>query len=314
MLKIVLILLGLPWNILVLIAIIKEHLYHQPTIILLMNLAISDLLIILFILPFEITIGIAGEFIFGSSDYVRCRTCAVSVLNVMFSLISLFTISMMSFDRFIFFHKPLHYEKMITPTRTVITVLVMWVLITTISILPIFGIGNVVFYKFSASCDLRFSFNNKSFYSFALLIIAFLTIIFLVFFNCWVILIVLKNINAVYHIIKSDKNSQEGNQLNKSISKKRHKKQLHLFRVFGGILLSNFITWLPIIILSIYSFSSSFDNLSVTISIVSALSFLMFDIQVFLHPLVETLFIKEVRSSTEKIAFFCCLKIKKRMM
>ena len=55
--------LGLPLNVLVLVAIVKEHLYHQPTIILIINLAISDIIFLVTVIPVDITVGIAGEYI-----------------------------------------------------------------------------------------------------------------------------------------------------------------------------------------------------------------------------------------------------------
>ena len=45
------ILLGLPWNVLVLVTIIKEKLYHQPSIILLINLVLTDIGILVHPLP-----------------------------------------------------------------------------------------------------------------------------------------------------------------------------------------------------------------------------------------------------------------------
>ncbi len=66
--EIIFILLGLPWNVLVLVAIIKERLYHQPTIILLMNLIISDIVVLAAVLPFSIITGLAGEYTMISQD------------------------------------------------------------------------------------------------------------------------------------------------------------------------------------------------------------------------------------------------------
>ena len=44
-------LLGLPWNILVVVTIIKEKLWHQPNIILLVNLIMFDLYVIVLPIP-----------------------------------------------------------------------------------------------------------------------------------------------------------------------------------------------------------------------------------------------------------------------
>ena len=42
-------LVGLPFNLLEVLTIVKEKLYHQPTILLLLNLAITDIFILIFV-------------------------------------------------------------------------------------------------------------------------------------------------------------------------------------------------------------------------------------------------------------------------
>ncbi len=155
--EIIFIILGLPWNLIVLVTAVKERLYHQPAIILLMNLIISDLVVIVSILPFEIMVGIAGNYIFGGSDAERCKSCFIGLVNLSFSLVSIFTISMMSFDRFIFIYKPLHYEKIITPTRTVLAIIVAWAITILVTIFPTFGVGDLTFYPPFLSCIVDYS-------------------------------------------------------------------------------------------------------------------------------------------------------------
>ena len=46
--------MGLPWNLLVVIIIVKEKLYHNPTILLLLNLALNDVIMLLLNLPINI--------------------------------------------------------------------------------------------------------------------------------------------------------------------------------------------------------------------------------------------------------------------
>ena len=62
------ILVGLTWNVLVLITILKEKLYVQPSIVLLISLVSTDIIILLFPTPLMLITGLSGEFLFGSSD------------------------------------------------------------------------------------------------------------------------------------------------------------------------------------------------------------------------------------------------------
>ena len=118
---------GLPWNILVLIAIIKDKLYVQPTVILLLNLVIADLLMMT-IIPFFVVTGVAGEFIFGSDDFTRCQVCRILPFFVrIFLETSLITMTLMSIDRLLYLFKPLWYERRVKAKWVVLLVLLDWV-------------------------------------------------------------------------------------------------------------------------------------------------------------------------------------------
>jgi hypothetical protein len=54
--------IGLPWNLLVIATIVKQRLYTQPTIILLLSLASSDLVLLVLHLPLVMIVGFHGEF------------------------------------------------------------------------------------------------------------------------------------------------------------------------------------------------------------------------------------------------------------
>ena len=56
--------IGLPWNLMVVVTIVKQSLYREPTNILLLNLALSDILLLLIAILNVIT-GLTGEFLYG---------------------------------------------------------------------------------------------------------------------------------------------------------------------------------------------------------------------------------------------------------
>ncbi len=118
---------GLPWNLLVVLTIVKEKLYHQPTIVLLLNLVLNDLIVLCFGLPARMVTGFAGEFVFGSTDAVRCLTCHVGLISMIFAIMSLYIISIMAFDRFLYIYKPLHYEKVVTSFRMMVVLFNVWI-------------------------------------------------------------------------------------------------------------------------------------------------------------------------------------------
>ncbi len=70
--------------------------------------------------------------------------------------------------------------------------------------------------------------------------------------------ILIKNIKAIYRIRRSLNNDDERKSHKESLTNKmkmkRNQKQLHLMRVFGGLLCSNVITWTPFVVVVILFF------------------------------------------------------------
>ena len=106
---------GLLCNVLVLVTVIKEKLYKQSFILLLLNLILTDIAFLVIPVPLLVVTGLAGEYILGNTDsWIRCQTCPITFqsLTSMYNL--LFIIAMMSVDRFLYIYKPLQYERLVT--------------------------------------------------------------------------------------------------------------------------------------------------------------------------------------------------------
>ena len=133
-------LIGLPSNFLIILYIVLKKLYQQSTYLLLVSLAISDVLMCVVVLPLTVVAGFAGEFVFGNSDYVRCKVCQTGVCVVASTLSSLHIIALMSLDRFIFIKYPLRYYNIVTPGRTAILIITVCLFSCLIAIPPLFGV------------------------------------------------------------------------------------------------------------------------------------------------------------------------------
>ena len=293
--------IGLPWNLLVVFTIVKQKLYTQPTIILLLNLVITDLILLVFHLPLLMVTGFYGEYILGGSDKIRCSVCKTGITIVLFSFNSIFTISLMSLDRFLFIYKPLHYERYITKWRTVVAIAVAGLIAAVLSTPPLFGFGEIIFFRNSIICGLNITSDNDN-YPILLIVVAVIAIIPVIVCNIWVCCIVQRNIRAIYKV----KSPAPGHtELCRTLKKKGQEKQLHLCRVFGTLLFFNIIFWLPIIVVSLILFA----GMPVTrTSIVFAQTFFLS--QSTIHPIIETTLIKEVRVPLKSLLFCCCIKVK----
>ena len=300
------ILIGLPWNLLVVITILRKRLYHTSTIMLLLNLALADLLFLLTNMPVTTVTGIAGEYIVGNTDMIRCQTCFVTgFFTVVVMMDSLFVITLMSIDRFLFFYRPLKYERIVNTKTILLAITVAAILSIALGLFPFATPNKYIFLPYYQTCHfpLRQNWINISVIVFFCL--ALFTIIFVC--NIWIVYIVQKNIKQVYNLRKIPCNGEKSDlclDTYGKIKKERHKKQLHLFYVFGCLLLSTIITGLPHLIIASISL---FIDVPV---IISSPGLTLFLSQVVVHPMIETFLIRDVREPLKKI--ITCGLLKKK--
>jgi hypothetical protein len=293
---------GLPWNLLVIATIVKQRLYTQPTIILLLSLASTDLVLLVFHVPQAMIVGFHGEYLFGNSDRVRCSVCSkTGFIPVLFGLNSTFQITLMSIDRFLFIYKPLKYDRYVTVWRTVIAIALSWIVAVVLSILPLTGFGNISYV--TIQCDIEVNPGNDM-YGILVLTVFCLAVIPVLVSNMWVCCIVQRNIRAIYKVRRSQKTCEQTPDeitFYQSLRKKRHERELHVVKVFGALLCSNTISWLPIIVLTLIQFT----GMAVPDSAIDAVQ-VFFLSQAAVHPIIETTLIKEVRQPLKAILFCPC--------
>jgi len=277
------IVVGLPWNILVMVTIVKEKLYDQPSIILLLNLTTADIIFLLFPSPSLVVVGYAGEFILGSSDFIRCQMCPIAFLTLVLLFNSLFTITLMSVDRFLYIYKPLQYDRIVS-----IPIVLSWIVSIGIGIFPwLLPSQETTFQAIFLSCVL----NAPMYYGIIQMVIGFAAVSVIVVSNVLIVRIVLKNLKLIY--VKRCELGQLSNETwNEDRIKTRRAKQLHLFRLFGALLLSSILTWLPYVGVIAYLLILNYDGASHT---VVSLCIIAFQSQPVVHPIVQTVFIADVR-------------------
>ncbi len=290
------ILLGLPSNFLIIFGVIRQRLYTQPTYILLLNLAVSDLLVCLCVLPFTVISGFSREFILGSNDKIRCRVCQTGITLVLFAGFSLHCLAALSIDRLIFIKFPLRYSNMMTAKGTAIAMVILWLLNICLSILPLFGYGDIVFQEMVATCTIRFTLATRLapnyFYVVLVAVVNLVPFSLILISNIWILCIVQKHIRKIYVVKASSENKAEFIQSMKTVvSQAKHYSQLQLIKVFGAIFVANVLTWIPIIIRSLLSVGGV--NMSEWWHFVVFVSLLSF---VVLHPVIQTCLIPEFRA------------------
>ena len=143
---------GMPLNVFVIGTILWKRLYKSASVIPMLNLAISNLLVCLLILPFVVVSGYSSEFVFGSSDYVRCIFCSIGSVNAILPIVSIYTLALMSVGRLVYLNKPLHYNSIITPARVLTYLAIVWAVSIVIALPPYFGFGSITFSYDISTC------------------------------------------------------------------------------------------------------------------------------------------------------------------
>ena len=300
---------GLPWNLLVVVTIVKEKLYTQPTIILLLNLVLTDLLVLLLVTPFVVVTGLAGEYVFGGSDRVRCEVCRVDlIVEDTLYLSVLGTITLLALDRFFFIHKPLHYERLVTAKRMLVAVLVMWGMCAFFTLLELAIVRNVRFDPLLLNCE----WDTEIYFHILSIMLILLPYLVILVCNIRVICIVLKNIRAIYKVQKPSLRSEKRMSrqvFNSRMKHTRNKKQLHLMEVFGAIIFFNSMSWLPLVILVIVAVVRE----AVTFTIPNGyvlFALILFRIEVVIYPILETTLISDIRNPMKKMV--TCVSCRKK--
>ena len=126
----------------------------QPSTIFFTSLILAHLVLNLLYLPFIIIALAAGEWIFGSTDEEKRRTCYFNdfIYWWMVIVISL-TLASISFDRFLFIVKPHLHKRFMRPWVALTLTIAIWILSAVLSSVHVFG--------FHLYIDICFSYSDS---------------------------------------------------------------------------------------------------------------------------------------------------------
>ncbi len=311
-----LVLVGVPWNTLVIALIARTGVYKKkPTTVLLLNLAFIDLIICLFI-PFYIISGVTGEFSFGSSDRVRCKVCQIGIIFVAMNLNSLINLATISVDRLVYLRSAMTYHMKITSAKLGASALFGLVFSTAVSMPILFGFGEMRFSTATGICSIAFSgsthlTSNKNYLIFLSAIIL-IPVAIITISTTWVMCIVQR------HLGKRSKHIKTNNKMLRTSFKKKMKRnhnaaQFNFVIIHIGIIIVNIISWLPILIrIIIGGTAPGVDEYSNDIQIFGSISFITLLSQSVVHPILQVFLIREIR--TIIIDFFKKIAVRTKCM
>ena len=303
-----LLLLAVPWNLLVITAILRKKLYTQPTVMLLLNLTVTNLLFSLLVMPFSIYVGITGEYVFGNSDQQRCAVCQTGIFVIILPWVSLHTLALISVDRFIYLKRPMKYGTMVTKWRMLVIIAVIWVLCTVLALPPLFGFGKISFSYTVATCTPilvgETHIAPNYYYISILLIEIFIPIIILFIMYVWISCIIrnslVRKLRRSISISKKPKKARSAKTV--AASRAHAKSQQRMVWLFGAVFTANIITWLPMIGLAI-----SAAVLGTAPSLAYTIPFLTYLSETVIHPVLEVCLLRNIRVA---ILEYCSLLAK----
>lgn len=158
-------------NTLILASLYRFSCLHTKTNAFVLNLAIADLFLAVFAMPFTLVSSIKYEWIFGNP---MCQI--VGVLNSVFCEASIMTLTFVSLERFIAIVYPLKYEALITSKRVKFVIAFIW-LQAALCASSTFVFAKFTFLKFESICTVDWAHNIPYTLAFA---IVFLYLPFLV--------------------------------------------------------------------------------------------------------------------------------------
>ena len=304
-------LLGVPWNLLVIAAIIKKKLYAKSNIILLLNLIVTNLLVALLIMPFSIVSGIIGEYAFGDTDRIRCFVCQTGALTILLPIVSFHTMALMAVDRFIYLKRPLKYPSIITPKTTIVAMFAVWALCTALVIPPFFGFGEIQFSSTIATCIPHVSESTPiapNYYYWILITIEALVPILTLFILYWWIFYIIRS--SLVRRLKRSKSFGTKSTIVLTESKKHSQSQMRLVWLFGAIFIANVLTGTPFVALVVSSAILGPTNIP---PIAFTISYLLVFSQTVIHPILQVCLIRDISQAISGYfvalgRVMCCIK------
>ncbi|CAI8058544.1 Rhodopsin, GQ-coupled [Geodia barretti] len=296
-------LLAFIWNLFIIVTFLnKRKLLREPANILLLNLAIADLTVAMTQMFFSMVTAAYVEFVFGASDVVRCGMCDFTgVFFMLLYAVSVHTLAVLSFDRFLLLFRPFRYKKIMTPRNTVIIVVLVWVISAVISLPPLGGFGQIEFNRRFGSCVPRFggtnlrSGLNNFYYIVYVTITSLFPIVTIAVCSFWTYRFINKFLRRNYRrrSFYSRRGRDSGVQQQQEDTRYHHQQQ-QLVKVFGALLVSNIVSWFPVIlvVVVIAALGGRPEKVPDAVYVVGWVCFLTAPV---FHPIIESFFVKDMR-------------------
>ena len=256
--------------------------FKKSSTIFLTSLLLSDLVLVVFVMPFSVISTASGGWIFGQSVEEKYGVCKFVGFMLWYgALLVTATLAIVSFDRCLSIVKPFIHKQYMKPHTAVIIIVIAWIICAVLNTTPLYGFGEFAFSVNQGTCAPLLS--GQQFY------LAFMVVIYLILIGS----IVVTSVWVCCFTRRFLKLKQQRSRSNIYVNNKRR-----VIGIFGSLLLVYILCIGPGLLTGIVSIFV-YDKY---LSIVSAFCF--FSITVA-NPLVQSFFRPDVRD-TVKYTFSKC--------
>ena len=281
----------------------------QPAIIFLTNFVFANLLMTLLVMPLTITTASAGEWVFGTTIAQKDGTCQFQGFVFSFGLqLSIWTLAVMSVDRFLFIVKPFLRKRVMTTKVALSVVIFVWIVSGLINVPPYFGLGQYAFGRATATCVQVW--DHKDFLAYFCFILLIVTVVITVT-TLWTFCFT-RNFIKRTHLTSSIPEEINNQQIARQ--KDLYARQVSkLVGIFGVLLIVTILTFVPAITAGIASIIVGRENLPDALFTVVILSFF---VNSFANPVIQAYFRRDMRDfmiRTCQRMMKCCMQRKRRL-
>ena len=295
---------ALGWNIFIIIVMIrKRNTFKLPAHVAIFALTVVNVFSCVTIILPTFIVQVTKQWVFFGPDCYRCNVCKVQgafvVLLVDFAL---HVLALMSFDRMLLLLKPLTYKKYITKKRIFGLMIVMLVLCILVVTPPFYGFGEIEFNRNLGTCLPRFTGQDgQTYYIGFCLIESMFPLVTLIITSIITYRIIVRTLKT-NHLRRKSLHRRKSLQEIEEVT--LHKGQQHqLAKVFGAFLISYIVAWAPIVVVGfVFVFSGDERNKNYEVpGQVFVFGFFCYLSNVLFQPILETLFISDLRTRVRSV-------------
>ena len=262
----------------------------QPSIIFLTNFIFANLLVTVLIMPLSIVAAANEEWIFGRTPEEKNGSCQFAGFMFAFGIqLTIFTLTVISVDRFLFIVKPFIYKQFVKPWVAVIVVFAVWILACLVNLPPYFGLGEYAFGQYTATC-VQVWVGQRYFLAYFCLIM-FIVATTIIVTTLWTFCFTRNFIKRTYHYKSGVTGATKKANGNDSLQKHLYMSQVRkLIGIFGILIMITIVTFVPAVIAGIVGIIIGSENLPTPIFAIVVISFYS-----VANPIIQSYFRRDLK-------------------